>query len=103
VHRTSPHREVCGSLTYLLPSAPTSGYGGGSVAGQKRMRWYNPALGCFEWRDIPECDEEVFSLLEGYPGAKDDTAVYEEWRELGAGILTSLIRVGDTARDRREG
>jgi hypothetical protein len=62
------------------------------VAEQKRMRWYNPALGGFEWRDVPARDEEALSLLDGYPGADEDAAVYEQWRELGAGILTSLIR-----------
>jgi hypothetical protein len=72
------------------------------VARQKRMRWYNPALGGFEWRDVPARDEEALSLLDGYPGADDDVAVYEQWRELGAGILTSLIRAGDVARERRD-
>jgi hypothetical protein len=77
-------------------------HGGGSVAKQERMRWYNPALGGFEWRDVPGCDEEALSLLNGYPSADSDAAVYEEWRGLGAGILTSLIRAGDVARERRE-
>jgi hypothetical protein len=72
------------------------------VAEQKRMRWYNPALGDFECRDVPRCDEEALSLLEGYPGADGDAAVYEQWRDLGAGTLTSLIRAGDVARERRE-
>ena len=72
------------------------------MARQKRMRWYNPALGGFEWRDVPARDEEALSLLDGYPGADDDVAVYEQWRELGAGILTALIRAGDVARERRE-
>jgi hypothetical protein len=55
------------------------------VAEQKRMRWYNPALGDFEWRDVPGRDEEALSLLDGYPGADDYVAVYEQWRELGGG------------------
>jgi hypothetical protein len=31
------------------------------------MRWYNPALGGFEWREVPESDEEALSALEGSP------------------------------------
>ena len=72
------------------------------MAKPRRMRWYNPALGGFEWRDVPGWDEEALSLLDGYPGADDDAAVYKQWRELGAGTLTSLIRAGDAARERGE-
>jgi hypothetical protein len=73
------------------------------VAGRKRMRWYNPALGSFEWREIPRCDEEALSLFYGYPGAEDHAAVYEEWRALGASIAAALIRAGDAARESGEG
>jgi hypothetical protein len=72
------------------------------VTQQRRIRWYNPALGCFEWRTVPGCDDEALSLLCDYLGAEDDAAVYTEWRELGAGILGALIRAGEAARDRRE-
>jgi hypothetical protein len=31
------------------------------------MRWYNPASGEFEYREIPGSDEEALRLLEGSP------------------------------------
>jgi hypothetical protein len=39
------------------------------------MRWYNPASGEFEWREIPQSDEEVLRWLEGslHPPACKDT------------------------------
>ncbi len=63
-----------------------------------RMRWYNPKLGGFEWRELPASDEEALSLLEGYPGAEGHAAIYGEWRDLGAGIAAALIRAGEAAR-----
>jgi hypothetical protein len=35
--------------------------------GDMMMRWYNPALGGFEWREAPDSDEEALSALEGSP------------------------------------
>src|SRR5918997_1759097 len=29
------------------------------------MRWYNPTLEAFEWRDVPQSDEEALSVLDG--------------------------------------
>jgi hypothetical protein len=29
------------------------------------MRWYNPKLEDFEWREVPKTNEEALSLLEG--------------------------------------
>ena len=69
------------------------------MAPRKLMRWYNPQLGTFEWRAVPETDEEALSLLEGYAEAEAHAAVYEEWRQLGAGIMAALIRVGETVRE----
>ena len=66
------------------------------------MRWYNPSLGDFEWRRVPQSDEEALALLEGYPGAQLLTEVYQEWRGLGASIMSALIRAGDIARERGE-
>ena len=63
----------------------------------RRLRWYNPKLGAFEWREVPKSDEEALSLLDGYPGAQRHAAVYEEWRELGASTTAALIRVGEAA------
>ena len=65
------------------------------------MRWYNPRLGTFEWREVPHTDEEALSLLDGYVGAEAHSAVYEEWRRLGAGIMAALIRAGQAGEERR--
>jgi hypothetical protein len=73
------------------------------VAGQRRIRWYNPALRDFEWREMPANDEEALALLDGYPGAAGHAAVYREWRELGATIIVALIRAGEAAKESDEG
>jgi hypothetical protein len=65
------------------------------------MRWYNPKLEDFEWREVPKSDEEALSLLEGYPGAEDHAEVYREWRALGTGSQAALIRAGETAKEGR--
>jgi hypothetical protein len=62
------------------------------------MRWYNPSVGDFEWRKVPQSDEEALSLLEGYPGAQVHAEVYQEWRHWGASIMPALIRAGEVAR-----
>jgi hypothetical protein len=66
--------------------------------GDLMMRWYNPALGGFEWREVPESDEEALSALEGSPFTPSCTQTYREWRGLGAGIMAALIRAGEAAR-----
>lgn len=38
------------------------------------MRWYNPWLESFEWREVPDTDEEALSLLDGYAGAEAHAA-----------------------------
>jgi hypothetical protein len=68
------------------------------VAPRKLMRWYNPRLGAFEWREVPKTDEEALSLFDSYTRAEVHAAVYQEWRQLGAGIMAALIRVGETAK-----
>ena len=70
---------------------------------RRRMRWYNPKLEDFEWREVPKTDEEALSLLEGYAGAEGHAAVYEEWRQLGTGIMAALIRAGEAAKEERGG
>ena len=70
---------------------------------QGPIRWYNPKLTDFEWREVPTSDEEALALLEGYPGSQADEEVYREWRALGAGIMTALMRAGEAARERGEG
>jgi hypothetical protein len=69
-----------------------------SLVEQGRMRWYNPALGGFEWREVPSSDEDALSLLEGYPGSEAYAKVYTEWRVLGAAIRAALIRAGEAAK-----
>ena len=77
---------------------------GGSVVGHRgdMMRWYNPALGGFEWRQVPEGDEEALRALEGSSFTPTCTRTYREWRDLGAGIMASLIRAGEAAREEEE-
>ena len=69
------------------------------MAERGRIRWYNPKLGGFEWRELPASDEEALSLLDGYPGAEGHAAIYWEWRDLGVGVAAALIRVGEAARE----
>lgn len=64
-----------------------------------RLRWYNPAIMDFEWRDLPETDEEALALLERVP-RRSCVKVYRHWRMLGATVSESLIRAGEEARDR---
>ena len=42
---------------------------------RRRMRWYNPKLKDFEWREVPKTDEEALSLLDGYAGASTRSGV----------------------------
>lgn len=60
-----------------------------------RLRWYNPALGDFEWRETPENDEETLTLLGGPSAPPPCVRVYREWRELGASVAAALIRPGN--------
>ena len=67
-----------------------------------RIRWYNPRLNSFEWREVPESDEEALSLLEGSPYSATSTQTYREWRQLGAAIEAALIRAGEAAKEQSE-
>ena len=69
----------------------------------RRMRWYNPILEDFEWRQFPQSDEEALSLLEGSPCTPTCTQTYREWRTLGASITVSLIRAGEAANEKSDG
>jgi hypothetical protein len=82
----------------MLLSALSSGTEGGSVAEQKRIRWYNPKLEDFEWREVPQSDEEALSLLEDSPYTPNITDTYRQWRELGASIMVSVLRAGEAAK-----
>jgi hypothetical protein len=68
------------------------------MAHLSRIRWYNPRLNTFEWREVPESDEEALSLLEGSPYSPITTETYREWRKLGASISEALIRAGEAAK-----
>jgi hypothetical protein len=62
------------------------------------MRWYNPKLEDFEWREVPPTDEQAIELLEECsPRSPAWAETYREWRELGASIGAALIRAGEAA------
>ena len=62
------------------------------------MRWYNPKLEDFEWREVPPTDEQAIELLEeGSPRSPAGAETYRQWRELGASIQAALIRAGEAA------
>jgi hypothetical protein len=66
------------------------------------IRWYNPKLEAFEWREVPPTDEQAFEVLNGSPCSPTCTQTYREWRELGASIAAALIRAGEAAKAERE-
>ena len=66
---------------------------------QSRMRWYNPTLEDYEWRDVPRSDNEAQQLLEGSPHTATCIETYQEWRKLGASIAPALIRAGEAAEN----
>lgn len=68
-----------------------------SLVEQRRIRWYNPKLKSFEWREVPESDGEALSLLEGSLYTSTCTKTYQEWRGLGSSITVALIRAGEAA------
>jgi hypothetical protein len=69
------------------------------VAEQQRIRWYSPKLEDFEWREVPQSDEETLSLLEDSPYTPICADTYRQWRALGASITVALIRAGEAARE----
>ncbi len=75
---------------------------GGAMQEGERIRWYNPALEDFEWREVPKSDEEALSLLEGTPYSPTCRVTYQEWREMGASITVALIRAGEAAKEADE-
>lgn len=66
------------------------------------IRWYDPRLGDFEWREVPETDERALELLAGSPNSPIHTRTYLEWRELGASIGAALMRAGEAAKEQAE-
>jgi hypothetical protein len=64
-----------------------------------RVRWYNPSLRGFEWRNPPEDDEEAVAILDESSKSQPYVEVYRKWRNLGATIPMSLIRAGEAAKE----
>lgn len=73
------------------------------MAENERMRWYNPKLRVFEWREVPESDEEALASLEGSPHTPACVETYREWRERGASFAAALIRSGEVAKEAEGG
>ena len=64
-----------------------------------QMRWYNPSLRGFEWRNSPEGDKEALAILDESVRSQPYVEVYWRWRNLGATVMASLIRAGEAAKD----
>jgi hypothetical protein len=62
------------------------------------IRWYNPTLDDFEWREVPQTDERALQALGDSPHSPACTETYREWRNLGASIGAALMRAGETAK-----
>jgi hypothetical protein len=69
------------------------------VAEHGEVRFYNANLGDFEWRKVPESDDEALALLAGSPHTPICTETYREWRSLGASIEAALIRASEAAKE----
>ena len=81
------------------------------MAERGRIRWYNPKLGGFEWRELLASDGEALSLLDGYPGAEarvlrstkrsrgSNPVVFRIW----AGARDLELRFGDVEKRRDSG
>jgi hypothetical protein len=98
--------EGAGDLAPEGAMAETSGRAGASekrsLVEQRRIRWYNPKLETFEWKEAPKSDEEALSLLDGSPYVPTCTQTYWEWRGLGSSIAVALIRAGEAAKEEGE-
>ncbi len=66
------------------------------------IRWYNPKLEDFEWREVPKTDEQALEVLDGSPYSSTCSQTYREWRGLGASIGAALIRAGEAAKEQSE-
>jgi hypothetical protein len=66
------------------------------------IRWYNPTLEDFEWREVPRTDEQALKVLDGSPYSLTCIQTYREWRELGASIGAALMRAGEAAKEQSE-
>jgi hypothetical protein len=66
------------------------------------IRWYNPKLDDFEWRTVPQTDEEALQILECSPYTPKCIQTYHEWRNLGGSIAAALMRAGEAAKYERD-
>jgi hypothetical protein len=66
------------------------------------IRWYNPTLEDFEWREVPTTDEQALQVLDDSPYSATCTQTYREWRQLGAAIEAALIRAGEAAQEQSQ-
>ena len=65
------------------------------------IRWYNPTLKHFEWREVPPADEQALEMLDGSSHSQTCTRTSAS----GAGWnlhRTSLMRAGEAAKDQSE-
>jgi hypothetical protein len=69
------------------------------VAHHSSIRWYNPKLEDFEWREVPRTDEQALEALKGSAHSSTCTEIYLEWRNLGASIAAALMRAGEEAKE----
>jgi len=76
---------------------------GFALAQERPIRWYNPKLKGFEWRPVPESDDEALAALSGSPNTSTCKETYHEWRGLGASIAVALIRAGEAASEADRG
>jgi hypothetical protein len=67
-----------------------------------QIRWYNPTLEDFEWREVPRTDEQALQVLKGSPYSATCTQTYREWRQLGASMAAALMRAGEAAKEQSE-
>jgi hypothetical protein len=74
----------------------------GPMTPHGQIRWYNPALEDYEWREVPTTDEQALEVLQGSPYSETCTQTYSEWRQLGATIEAALIRAGEAAKEQSE-
>ena len=65
------------------------------------MRWNNPKLRGYEWREVPQTDEQAIEALAGSPYSAQAAETYRVWREMGAPIEAALIRAGEAAESER--
>jgi hypothetical protein len=72
---------------------------GFALAQEHPIRWYNPKQRSFEWRQVPESDDEALAALSDSPNTSICEETYREWRGLGASIAVALIRAGEAAKE----